>query len=281
MKKKLLALITCLLFVTAFAAGCGSSDNKNPADNNAGGEKTKIVVGATAKPHAEILEIVKPVLAKENVDLEIKVFTDYVQLNPALNEKQIDANFFQHIYYLNDYNKSNKTDLAWTVRVHKEPMGVYSKKITQLDELKSGAVVGIPNDTTNGGRALKVLESANLIKLKEGAGVTATDKDIIENPKNIKIKMMDASMLPRSLEDLDACVVNGNYAIEANLDPAKDAIFSEDPNSTFAADLDNVLVVKAENKDNPAIKKLNAALQSPEVKKFLEEKYKGACVPAF
>lgn len=280
MKKKLLVLITCLLFVTVLAAGCGSSDNKNPADN-AAGEKTKIVVGATAKPHAEILEIVKPVLAKENVDLEIKVFTDYVQLNPALNEKQIDANFFQHIYYLNDYNKSNKTDLAWTVRVHKEPMGVYSKKITNLDELKSGALVGIPNDTTNGGRALKVLESANLIKLKEGAGVTATDKDIIENPKNIKIKMMDASMLPRSLEDLDACVVNGNYAIEANLDPAKDAIFTEDPNSTFAADLDNVLVVKAENKDKAAIKKLNAALQSPEVKKFLEEKYKGACVPAF
>lgn len=281
MKKKLLVLITCLLLVSAVLAGCASKPgDKAPADK-AANEKVTLVVGATAKPHAEILEIVKPLLAKENVDLQIKEFTDYAQLNPALNDKQIDANFFQHIYYLNDYNAKNNTNLAWTTRVHKEPMGVYSKKIKDLKELKNGATVGIPNDTTNGGRALKVLESAKLITLKEGAGVTATDVDIIKNPKNLNIKMMDAAMLPRSLEDLDICVVNGNYAIEAKLNPAKDPIFTEDPKSTFAADLDNVLVVRAEDKEKDAIKKLDTALKSPEVKRFLEEKYPGACVPAF
>lgn len=260
-------------------AGCGNTadTDKEPAP----AEKTKIVVGATAKPHAEILEQIVPLLAKENIDLEVKVFTDYIQLNPALDEGTIDANFFQHIYYFNDSNDKNDTNLVWTVRVHKEPMGVYSKKITDIKDLADGATVGIPNDATNGGRALKVLESANLIKLKEGAGVTATDKDIVDNPKNIKITMMDAPMLPRSLEDLDICVINGNYAIEADLDPVKDTIFTEDPNSTFAADLDNVLVVRAEDKENEAIKKLGVALQSPEVKKFLEEKYQGSCVPAF
>ncbi len=275
MQKKLLVLITCLLLLSAVLAGCASNSEKAPTD------KVTLVVGATAKPHAEILEVIKPLLAKENIELKVQEFTDYVQLNPALNDKQIDANFFQHIYYLNDYNAKNNTNLAWTTRVHKEPMGVYSKKIKDLKELKNGATVGIPNDTTNGGRALKVLESANLITLKEGAGVTATDVDIIKNPKNLKIKMMDAAMLPRSLEDLDICVVNGNYAIEAKLNPAKDPIFTEDPKSTFAADLDNVLVVRAEDKDKDAIKKLDTALQSPEVKKFLEEKYPGACVTAF
>lgn len=281
MKKKRLVLITCLFLITTLLAGCGSKQSDKTPANQTKTEKATLVVGATAKPHAEILEIVKPLLAKENVDLQIKVFTDYVQLNPALQEKQIDANFFQHIYYLKDYNAKNKTNLAWTVRVHKEPMGVYSKKIKSLNELKNGATVGIPNDTTNGGRALKVLESAKLITLKNGAGVTATDADIIKNPKNLKIIMMDAAMLPRSLEDLDLCVVNGNYAIEAKLNPAKDPIFTEDPKSTFAADLDNVLVVRAEDKDKEALKKLGTALQSPEVKKFLQEKYAGACVPAF
>lgn len=282
MKKRSLVLAMCLMFLMVALAGCGGGQDASeaPADGDKQ-DMVKLKIGATAKPHAEILEVVKPLLAKENIDLEIKVFTDYVQLNPALNDKQIDANFFQHIYYLNDYNDKNKTNLIATVRVHKEPMGVYSKTIKNLNELKPGATIGIPNDTTNGGRALKVLESANLIKLADGAGVTATDKDIIENPKKLNIQMMDAAMLPRSLEDLDACVVNGNYAIEANLNPAKDAIFTEDPKSTFAADLDNVLVVRPDNKDSEAIKKLGAALQSNEVKEFLKNKYQGACVPAF
>lgn len=235
------------------------------------------MVGATAKPHAEILEVVKPLLQKEGVDLEIKVFTDYVLLNPALKDKQIDANFFQHVPYLDDYNAKNNANLIWTVKVHTEPMGVYSKKIDSLDKLADGAKVGIPNDATNGGRALNVLEKAELIKLKEGAGVTATDADIIENPKNLKIQMMDAAMLPRALADLDLCVINSNYALEANLNPVTDSIFMEPKDSPFA----NVLVVRAEDKDKESIKKLGQALQSPEVKKFIEDNYKGSVVPAF
>lgn len=155
--------------------------------------------------------------------------------------------------------------------------GYILKKIDSLDKLADGAKVGIPNDATNGGRALNVLEKAELIKLKEGAGVTATDADIIENPKNLKIQMMDAAMLPRALADLDLCVINSNYALEANLNPVTDSIFMEPKDSPFA----NVLVVRAEDKDKESIKKLGQALQSPEVKKFIEDNYKGSVVPAF
>jgi len=276
MKKKVWILISCLALVLMVAAGCGSQDAEKdaPADKT---ETTKLVVGATAKPHAEILEVVKPLLAEQGIDLEIKVFTDYVQLNPALAEKQIDANFFQHIPYLEDYNKNNNAELTWTVKVHNEPMGVYSKKITKIEELADGASVGIPNDATNGGRALMVLDTAGVIKLKDNTDVTSTEQDIVENPKNVKITMMDAAMLPRSLEDLDICVINSNYAIDAGLNPVNDSIVMEAKDSPFA----NVLAVRPEDKDNEAIKKLGTALQSPEVKKFLEDTYQGACVPAF
>ncbi len=161
--------------------------------------------------------------------------------------------------------------------MHNEPMGVYSRTIKNLDELPDGAKVGIPNDATNGGRALMVLEQAKLITLKEGAGVTATENDIVENPKNIKIIAMDAAMLPRTLEDADICVINSNYALEGNLNPATDAIFSEPKDSPFA----NVLAVRPADKDKEAIVKLGQALQSPEVKQFLEENYAGSCVPSF
>jgi D-methionine transport system substrate-binding protein len=274
--KKILVVLGCLLLMAGVLAGCAKKEAPSP-NQSPQTEKTKIVVGATAKPHAEILEVVKPLLAKENIDLEIKVFTDYAQLNPALKDKQIDANFFQHIPYLDDYNKNNKADLIWTVKVHNEPMGVYSNKIKDINTVASGAKVGIPNDATNGGRALLVLESAKLLKLKEGVGVNATDKDIVENPKKLQIVMMDAAMLPRSLADMDLCVINSNYAIEAKLNPVKDAIFMEPKDSPFA----NVLAIRPEDKDKDAIKKLSAALQSPEVKSFLETKYQGSCVPSF
>lgn len=276
--KRILVLICCSLLLLGTVAGCGNkAANDKAAQDGDKNAPAKLVVGCTAKPHAEILEVVKPVVEKDNVDLEIKVFTDYVLLNPALKDGQIDANFFQHIPYLDDFNKNNKSDLKWTVKVHNEPMGIYSKKIKKLDELTEGAVVGIPNDATNGGRALMVLEKANLIKLKDGAGVTATTKDIVENPKKLDITMMDAAMLPRTLDDAAICVINSNYALEANLNPVRDAIFMEPKDSPFA----NVLVVNAKDADNEAIAKLGKALQSPEVKKFLEDTYQGSCVPAF
>ncbi|MEQ8201005.1 MAG: MetQ/NlpA family ABC transporter substrate-binding protein [Syntrophomonadaceae bacterium] len=278
MKKRLL-LIACAILLIAVVAGC-SNKTQPPAQTGQPSQPAataKVVVGATAKPHAEILEVAKPLLAKEGVDLEIKVFTDYVQLNPALKDKQIDANFFQHIPYLDDYNAKNKANLTWTVKVHNEPMGIYSKKIKNLNELADGSKVGIPNDATNGGRALMVLENAGLLKLKAGVGVTATDKDIAENPKHLNIIMMDAAMLPRTLDDAAICVINSNYALEANLNPVKDSLFMEPKDSPFA----NILAVRPEDKDKDTIVKLGKALQSPEVKKFLEDTYQGSCVPAF
>ena len=256
--KRGLILIACLLLLLTSVVGCSNQQPAAEGDKNAQPAATKLV-------------------AKENVDLEIKVFTDYVLLNPSLKDGQIDANFFQHIPYLDDYNAKNNADLVWTVKVHNEPMGVYSKKIKNLDELTTGAKVGIPNDATNGGRALMVLEQAKLITLKEGAGVTATENDIIENPKKIAIIAMDAAMLPRTLEDADICVINSNYALEGNLNPVTDAIFSEPKDSPFA----NVLAVRPADKDKEAIVKLGKALQSPEVKKFLEDNYAGSCVPSF
>jgi D-methionine transport system substrate-binding protein len=274
--KKVLVLLLSLMILALGVSGCGNgqqSDAEQPGKT----ETTKLVVGATAVPHAEILEVAKPLLEKENIELEIKVFTDYVQLNPALKDGQIDANFFQHILYLDDYNQNNNADLVWTVKVHNEPMGVYSNKVAKLDELQDGAKVGIPNDATNGGRALMVLESAGLITLAEGVGVNATPHDIVDNPKNLDVMMMDAAMLPRTLEVADICVINSNYALEADLNPVEDSIFMEPSDSPFA----NVLVVQAQDKDNEAISKLGQALQSPEVKEFLESKYQGSCVPSF
>jgi D-methionine transport system substrate-binding protein len=284
--KKILVCLLCLGLVAGLLVGCGGESAEEPEPAPSGEEQpgdgqavapTKIVVGVTPKPHGEILEVVQPLLAEQNIDLEIKPFTDYVLLNPALKDKQIDANFFQHIPYLEEYNAQNNADLIWTVKVHAEPMGVYSKKIAALDELADNARVGIPNDATNGGRALAVLENAGLIKLREGAGITATDRDIDENPKNLKVQMMDAPMLARALDDLDLCVINSNYAIEANLNPIEDSIFMEAKDTPFA----NVLAVRPEDKDNEAIVKLGEALQSPAVKQFLEDKYQGSCVPSF
>lgn len=275
--KRILILISCMLLLLTSVVGCSQKPAPDADKTAPPAQSSKLVVGATAKPHAEILEVVKPLLAKENVDLEIKVFTDYALLNPALKDGQLDANFFQHIPYLDDYNAKNKADLAWTVKVHNEPMGIYSKKVDGLDKLTDGAKVGIPNDATNGGRALMVLEQAQLIKLKDGAGVTATDKDIVENPKKLAITPMDAAMLPRTLEDADICVINSNYALEGKLNPVTDALFSEPKDSPFA----NVLAVRPADEDKDAIVALGQALQSPEVKEFLEENYAGSCVPSF
>lgn len=234
-------------------------------------------VAATAVPHAEILEVVKPKLAEQGVDLKVKVFTDYVQPNIQVAEKRLDANFFQHQPYLDEFNKGKGTELVSVAGVHIEPFGAYSSKLKSLDELPSGATVVIPNDATNGGRALLLLQKAGVITLKDGAGIIATPKDIAENPKSIKIRELEAATLPRVLTQVDLALINTNYALEAKLNPTEDALYIEGSDSPYV----NILVARPDNKDGAAMQKLIEALHSEEVKQFINEKYQGAVVPAF
>ncbi|WP_263263553.1 MetQ/NlpA family ABC transporter substrate-binding protein [Pseudomonas sp. RIT-PI-S] len=236
-----------------------------------------LTVAATAVPHAEILEFVKPALAAEGVDLDVKVFTDYIQPNLQVAQKRLDANFFQHQPYLTEFNNGKGTDLVAVTGVHLEPLGAYSSKYKKLDELPGGANVVIPNDATNGGRALLLLQGAGLIKLKNPRDILASPKDIIENPKDLKFRELEAATLPRVLTQVDLALINTNYALEAKLDPAHDALVIEGNDSPYV----NILVARPDNKDSPAMQKLAAALHSPELKQFIQEKYKGAVVPAF
>ena len=236
-----------------------------------------ISVAATAVPHAEILEFVKPALAKQGVELKIKVFTDYVQPNVQVAEGRLDANFFQHQPYLNEFNSSRGTELVSIAGVHVEPFGAYSSKIKSLADLPQGANVVIPNDATNGGRALLLLQKAGVITLKDDAGITATVKDIVNNPKAIKVRELEAATLPRVLAQVDLALINTNYALEAGLNPSKDALVIEGSDSPYV----NILVVDSKNKDAADLQKLAKALNSAEVKAFINDKYKGAVVPAF
>ncbi|OAE12223.1 methionine ABC transporter substrate-binding protein [Pseudomonas simiae] len=237
----------------------------------------KLVVAATPIPHAEILELVKPTLAKEGVDLEIKVFTDYVQPNTQVAEKRLDANYFQTLPYLENFNKGKGTNLVTVIGVHVEPIGGYSKKIKNISELKDGATVAIPNEGSNSGRALLLLQKNGLITLKDPTNALSTPKDIVSNPKHLKFKELESALLPRVLDQVDLDVINTNYALEAGLNPAKDALIIEDAKSPYV----NFLVARPDNKDSDAIQKLAKALTSPEVKAFIEKKYNGAVVPAF
>ncbi|MDF2568773.1 MAG: metQ 3 [Sporomusa sp.] len=273
MKKLTLLFITALLVLSTFIAGCGSKETPAPSAS----DKKTIKVGATAVPHAEILNVVKPILEKDGINLVIVEMSDYVRPNIAVAEKELDANFFQHIPYLSKFSAERKLDLTYTAAVHIEPMGIYSKKVKSLNDVQSGAQIGIPNDPTNGGRALALLAKAGLIKLKDGAGVNATVKDITENTKNLKIRELEAPQLPRSLDDVALAVINTNYALEAKLVPAKDALFIEQKDSPYV----NILTVRKGDENRPEIQKLTKALTSEEVKKFINEKYQGAIVPAF
>ncbi len=235
-------------------------------------------IAASPVPHAEILEFIKPQLAKEGVDLKVKVFTDYIQPAVQVNEKHLDGNFFLHQPYLDEFKKSHKNDIEVPVaKVHVEPFAGYSSKYKKLADLPDGATVAIPNDPSNSGRALLLLAKQGLLKLKDPKNISATQKDIIENPKKLKFKELEAATLPRILNQVDLALINTNYAIEAKLNPVKDSLFIEDANSPYA----NLLVAREDNRNSQAFKKLVAALNSPEVKKFIEEKYKGAVVPAF
>jgi D-methionine transport system substrate-binding protein len=269
MKKILSILLTLTLGVGL--AGCA----KATSSSNNTEEKKVIKIGASPTPHAEILKVVKPLLEKDGYTLEIKEFDDYVIPNTALSEGQLDANFFQHVPYLNKMNTEKKLNLDYIVKVHIEPMGVYSSKIKNLSDLKEGATIAIPNDATNGARALRVLEAAKLIKLKDGELVSKLD--ITENTKKLNIKELDAPQLPRVLQDVDAAVINTNYAMQANLNPAKDALAIEAKDSPYA----NIIAVKAKDKETAWAKALSKALTSPEVKKYIEEKYNGNIIPAF
>lgn len=267
--KKWLITLTAVIVVALTAAGCGNGGSSK--DSN------KLIVGATAVPHAEILNFVKPILEKEGVTLEVKEFTDYVQPNVQVFEKQLDANFFQHHPYLDQMNKDRNMDLVSVVGVHLEPLAAYSKKIKSVDELKDGATVAIPNDASNSSRALLLLQKQGLLELAEGKVTDATIRDITKNPKNLKIQELEAAMLPRVLDEFDAAIINTNFALQAELSPTKDSLFIEGSDSPYT----NILVARPDNKDSDAMKKLAAALQSPELKKFIAEKYGEAVLPAF
>lgn len=254
-----------IVIISILGVACGNKNDEN-----------QLVVGATQVPHAEILEHVKPILEKQGVNLEVKVFTDYVLPNKAVEEGEIDANYFQHIVWMNTTNKEKGYHLTDVARVHLEPMGAYSTKIDSINQLKKGASVALPNGTSEITRVLQLLEKHGLITLNTHSG-EITLKNIEENPKNLQFKLLEASALPRVIDEVDLAVINTNYALQADLDPLRDALFIEDKNIPYV----NVLAVKKGNENNPALKKLGEALTSPEVKKFIEEKYKGVIIPAF
>ncbi|MFC4777994.1 MetQ/NlpA family ABC transporter substrate-binding protein [Paenibacillus sp. GCM10023252] len=285
--KKITWLSLVLVLVLVLSACGAKSNNTNNGESGSNGqtqptdepktETVKLKVGATSRPHAELLNFVKPALKEQGVELEVVEFTDYIQLNTQVFEKQLDANFFQHTPFLDQDNKDRGYNLVNVGGVHIEPLGSYSKKIKDIAELKEGGLVAIPNDPSNGGRALSLLAANELIKLKEGVGVNGTVADIVDNPKKLKFKEIEAATLPRVLDEVELALINTNYALEAKLVPTKDALFIEGNDSPYV----NIVVARPDNKDSDGIKKLVAALNTPEVKKFIEDEYKGAVVPAF
>ena len=244
------------------------------------GELQKIVVGASPAPHAEILKAANDVLKEKGYELEIKEYVDYIQPNLALESGDLDANYFQHLPYLESFNQENGTNLVSAGAIHYEPFGIYAGKTTSLDELQDGATIAVPNDTTNEARALLLLEAQGLIKLKEDAGLTATKNDIVENPKNLQLYEVEAAQLPRVIGDVDVAVINGNYAIEAGY-KVSDALAVEASDSLAATTYGNVVAVRAGEENDPAIQALIEALTSDEVKAFIESTYDGAVVPLF
>ncbi|MGL4393364.1 MAG: MetQ/NlpA family ABC transporter substrate-binding protein [Fusobacteriaceae bacterium] len=241
------------------------------------GANKVLKVGATPIPHGELLNFVKEDLKKQGIDLQVVELTDYVTPNILLADKQIDANFFQHVPYLESFAKEKGLKLTALPPIHVEPMALYSKKVKKLADFKSGATIAIPNDPSNGGRALILLHTAGVIKLKDPKNLLATERDIIDNPKKLKIKPLEAAQLPRVLQDVDGAVINGNYALEAKLNPLKDALLIEGKDSPYV----NIVAVRTGDEKRDEIIKLNSALRSEKVKKFILDKYKGGVVPAF
>lgn len=268
--KKILSLL-CILILSLFTlVGCSEKTEEKKED-------TPLKVGVTAGPHEQIMQKVKELAEKQGLKIELVTFTDYIQPNVQLFEKDLDVNIYQHEPYLKQFNKDHKMDLIKVANTVNFPMGIYSDKIKSLHELKKGDSISLPSDPTNEARALMLLQEAKVIKLKANIGLKITINDIVENPKEIKFMELEAPMVPRSLSDVTAAAVNTNYAIEAKLNPVKDSIYIEPKNSPWV----NIVAVRPEEKDNEKIKKLIEIYQSEETKKFIEDTFKGSVVTGF
>ena len=291
MKKLLaltLALVLCLGLAACGGTGTGTdtnTDTSSDADTNgdaaANGETITLTVGATPNPHAEILAQVKDDLAAEGIDLVVKEYSDYVVPNTAVEEGDLDANYFQHTPYMEKFNEENGTHLVSVGKIHYEPMGIYPGLTKTLEELKDGATIAVPNDTTNEARALQLLAAQGLIELKEDAGLNATPNDITSNPKNLQFKELEAAMLPQTASEVDLSVINSNFAMEGGMNPATDSLASEDADSEAAQTFANIIAVKEGHENDPAIQALVKALQSDKVKEYIEKTYSGAVVAVF
>ncbi|MDY0236417.1 MAG: MetQ/NlpA family ABC transporter substrate-binding protein [Gudongella sp.] len=268
--KKILSIALVVVLSLSLLTGCGGTSDVN-------GDASSIIIGVSSEPHASLVELVVEELKEEGVEVQIVEFTDYVTPNTSLDDGDIDANFFQHKPYLEDFVENQGMKLKSLGGVHIEPMALYSTSIASIEDLKDGAEISIPNDNVNGGRALLLLEANGLIKLSADAGLNATEKDIIENPKNLKINPLEAAFLPRTLDEVDAAIINGNYALEAGLNPVNDGLIIEDADSPYV----NVVVVRDGEEDEEKFTKLLSALQSDKVKTYIEDNYNGGVVAAF
>lgn len=283
--KKLVSLLLTGTLALGLLAGCGSNGGgaaatPTPATGGDPAQAVTLKIGASPAPHEEILQVVKEILAGQGITLEIVEFTDYIQPNEAVESGDIDANYFQHITYMNNFNAEQGTHLASVAEIHYEPMGIYAGRVASLTDLPDGAEIGVPNDPTNGGRALLLLQEQGLITLPEDAGLEPTVLDIVDNPHNFKITEMEAAQLPRSLDSLDVAVVNGNYAIQAGL-KMSDALAIESAEGTAGTAYVNVLTVKEGRENETAIQALAEALKSQQVKDYITETYGGAVVAVF
>lgn len=281
MRKWLLTSIVVILAFTLAACGGGKDSKKEAGGKEAKVEGLlsdgKLTVGVTAGPHEQIAEKVKELAAKQDLDIEVKVFTDYVMPNIALDEKELDLNVFQTIPYLDQFKKDRNLDLVNVGEAVTFPIGIYSSKVKDVKELSKGAKLGLPNDPTNGGRALVLFEKAGLIKLKEGSGNTPAVKDIEENSNDFEFVELEASQIPRQLDELDAAAINTNFAIEHGFKPGKDSIFIESKDSPWV----NVVAARAESKDDEAIQKFLDVYRSEEVKQFIDETFEGSVIPSW
>lgn len=271
--KKILSIVLIIVLSLSLLTACGG----NFKEANIAEEIITIRVGATPEPHSTLLNLVVDDLKEEGIILEIIEFTDYVTPNMSLEDGDIDANFFQHIPYLEGFVEKEGVDLVSIGGIHIEPIALYSTRINSIGDLEDEAEISIPNDDVNGGRALLLLEANGLIKLKEGSGLEATEKDVIENPKNIKFNPLEAAFLPRSLDDVDASIINGNFALEAGLNPVGDGLIIEGAESPYV----NIIAVRKGEEKNEDLLKLLKALQSDKIKTYIEENYDGGVVPAF